>query len=87
MAWARYLEPCFSIFLKTFTYLHRDDSPAAQNEAKQVLAPWIQSGRAVVTDHLDSIQPFVGAIFLMNSLMPCRLNLGAGMEASGFKKS
>ena len=50
-------------FLKTFTYLHRDDSPAAQNEAKQVLAPWIQSGRAVVTDHLDSIQPFVGAIF------------------------
>ncbi len=50
-------------FLKILIYLHRDDSPAAQNEAIKVLEPWISSGHAIITNNLESIQPFTGAIF------------------------
>lgn len=50
-------------FLSSLTYLHRDDSPAAQREAERVLAPWISTGQAAVTSQLDTIPPFVGALF------------------------
>jgi len=49
-------------FAEVFTYLHRDDNPAARRAAEGALAPWLGSCKARIVGESETLSPFVGAI-------------------------
>ncbi|MCL1909078.1 MAG: SAM-dependent methyltransferase [Holophagaceae bacterium] len=49
-------------FSDSIQYVHCDDSPVANQEAAQVLGPWLDNGRARLVKQDDDISAFVGAV-------------------------